>query len=217
MYIQITERCNMSCAHCGMAATRRGRDMEWETFKAAVDADQGSISLGGGEPTIHPLFEKFLFYAIGKCESVWLATNGSITNTALVLASLAQKGVLGVALSLDQWHDPIDPSVIEAFTRNTTRDMGHGIDIGREIRDTSSNIVKAGRAARQSFVDDHGIETTAGCICEDIFVKPDGSVHQCGCRKSPKIGDAFTGWKLMASEDGDECCYKKCERSKKVA
>lgn len=32
MYIQITNRCNMSCPHCGMNCTAEGQDMTMETF-----------------------------------------------------------------------------------------------------------------------------------------------------------------------------------------
>ena len=213
MYIQITTRCQMHCAHCCMSATSKGKDMSFETFKAAVAYEEGGyVSLGGGEPTLHPQFEKFLFYAIGKCESVWLATNGGITDTALVLAKMAQNGIIAVDLSLDPWHDAIDPKVVEAFTRT----VDHAPDDARDIRRVSGNVIRQGRAARRSF---NWEEARDGCVCEDFFVKPDGTVRQCGCPKSPCIGDVFKGWKGLEDRFGnsDAACYKTCKKSAKVA
>ena len=210
MYIQITTKCQMKCAHCCMSATRKGEDMAWETFKAAVDQDEYP-GLGGGEPTLHPQFEKFLFYAIGKCESVWLATNGGITDTALVLARLAQRGVIAADLSQDPWHDEIDPKVVEAFTKP----VDHGPYDARNIRRVSGNVIRQGRAARRDF---DGLAND-GCVCEDFFVKPDGTVRQCGCPKSPVIGDVFKGWKGLEDRFGnrDMACYKTCKKSAKAA
>jgi hypothetical protein len=195
-----------------MSATAKGRDMAWETFRAAVEYDEGGyVTLGGGEPTLHPQFEKFLFYAIGKCESVWLATNGGITETALVLANMARKGIVAVDLSLDPWHDPIDPKVVEAFTRP----LDHEPNDARQIRRVSGNVIRQGRAARRNFWE----ETKDGCVCEDFVVKPDGTVRQCGCPKSPCIGDVFKGWKGLEDRFGnrDMACHKTCKKSVKAA
>jgi len=34
MYIQITDKCNMTCEHCGFACTKKGSFMSLDTFKA---------------------------------------------------------------------------------------------------------------------------------------------------------------------------------------
>ncbi len=59
MYIQITTRCNMSCEHCCYSCTHEGEDMSLETFRNCLGFDEYN-TLGGGEPTIHPLFWQFL-------------------------------------------------------------------------------------------------------------------------------------------------------------
>ena len=121
MYLKITSRCNMSCAHCCGNCTAKGVDMSQKTFDAAINLAENyseTISIGGGEPTLHPRFWQFLGQCLGTFDSVWLATNGSKTKTALQLANMAKKGILGVALSQDTYHDPIDPTVIQAFTKN---------------------------------------------------------------------------------------------------
>lgn len=69
MYVEITERCNMTCAHCAANATAIGEDMTIKVFKKAIKSAIGQseeIYLGGGEPTLHPKFMDMLNYAI-KC------------------------------------------------------------------------------------------------------------------------------------------------------
>ena len=99
MYIQITTRCNMTCEHCGMDCGVEGDDMEVKTFKNAVDHDE-CATIGGGEPTIHPKFWEFIGLALGRAEYVWLATNGKETDTALALAGLAKRGVIGCGVGI---------------------------------------------------------------------------------------------------------------------
>ena len=203
--------------------------MSWETFKAAVDQGDDMLTLGGGEPTLHPDFERFLFYALAHAQNVYMVTNGSQTERALVLAGLAKRGVLGVALSRDPWHDDIDPRVVEAFTNeNKSRGMFGTAENHdqREIRNVSYNykgVMRVGRAARKSFTDVE--ETRQGCACEgDPVVDPNGDVRQCGCPKAPIVGTVFDGFEpLTGGEDNDTdgngeldpwCCYRKIKKSR---
>jgi MoaA/NifB/PqqE/SkfB family radical SAM enzyme len=192
MYIQVTNRCNMSCEHCGMNCTAKGEDMSFDTFKACLKHDD-HITIGGGEPTVHPQFEKFLFYALAHCESVFIITNGKLTDKALAIAKLNDMDSDGYTfaaeLSQDTYHDPIDPQVVDAF--------------GSCIRDTSDRPIMAGRC-------DWGDEDI--CICEEMFVLPNGDVHQCGCGDSPKVGTVFQDDELKPLGDEDSwewICHKK--------
>ena len=185
MYIQITNRCNMACEHCGMSCGPAGEDMSMEVFKAAGQLAQDNghyISLGGGEPTLHPDFWAFIGLSLAYSEEgyVWLATNGSQTETALKLARMAEKGVIGCALSQDQYHDEIDDRVIEAFASDHRPGL-RGND-SREIRCVDGNIVQAGRAAEWGNLE--------GCVCDDLFVSPDGKLWACGCQ-SVQFGTVF--------------------------
>ena len=63
MYVQITTKCNMNCAHCCFAATRKGEHMPLNIFQKAlqVAVRRGDhLTIGGGEPTMHPDFFKYL-------------------------------------------------------------------------------------------------------------------------------------------------------------
>lgn len=199
-----------------MSATKNGHDMTMETFKAALasakEYGHNHICLGGGEPTLHPDFEKMLFLAIGTVEDVFIITNGSQTDRALVLAKLAGKGVIGAELSQDQWHDEIDSEVVEAFTvhrdPHSYRGYRDATEDRRGIR-TVRTVLRQGRGARKSFMKRH--TTIVGCACDgDPHVDPMGNVHQCGCLDAPIVGDVFDGFEPLSDEHGDSwVCHRK--------
>jgi len=165
MYIQLTTKCNMQCIHCGYDCGPNGQNMSMATFRNALAyaEDHGEpICLGGGEPTTHPQFYKILAMAIAAaddCSRPMIITNGKITEKALVLAKLDAAGVIFAELSRDEFHEEISPRVVEAF---------------ETYRDTSHNIIAAGRATDWGWSDD--------CICEELFVTPDGRMWACGCQ-----------------------------------
>lgn len=191
----------MKCPHCCMNATDKGEDMTWETFKTAVDCGDECITLGGGEPTLHPNFEQFLFYALAHAEYIWMATNGSQIDRSIVLANLAKKGILGVALSQDKWHDPIDHKVVDAFQNK----IGNTENDRREIRNVGNSlkgVINTGRATKKSFKH----LKYNGCACEgDVVIDPNGNARQCGCIDSPIIGNVFDGYTPL---DDEWQCWK---------
>ena len=197
MYVQITTRCNMSCKHCGMNCNSQGEDMSFETFKQALQHDD-TITIGGGEPTIHPEFEKFLFYALAHCYSIFVITNGKVTDKALALAKLNEMTddhySFGAELSQDPYHEPIEDRVVKAF--------------GKRIRDTSRHLINAGRC---DWGDDDA------CICEELFVKPNGDVHQCGCDNSPKVGHINDERLKSINEDEGWICYRELKEIEEAA
>lgn len=170
-----------------MACTTSGTDMTMRTWRATlalIESYGDEISLGGGEQTLHPRFWQILGESIAASEYVWLATNGSITRTALALAKLAKRGITGVALSMDSYHDPIDPEVVDAFTRdkpsrysgfdNRTSDC-------RELRNVDGSEINVGRC-------DFGKE---GCVCPGLIITPTGVIKACGCDDAPAFGTVF--------------------------
>ena len=210
MYFQITNRCNFSCSHCGMNATAKGEDMSIDTFHKALEFNSNidsSITLGGGEPTIHPLFWQFLGESIAISENVWLATNGSQTSIAIALAKLAKKGIIGCALSQDYYHEPIDSKVVKAFTKDSgyIQDRNSDCDF-REIRCVNNSLVKSGRCK----------DGEKGCICEDIFIKPNGDIFSCGCKKAAMLGNVCLDFAEIIPEDWQwgECSAKQLPKVK---
>lgn len=192
MYLQLSTRCNMTCAHCCFSATHEGEDMSLETFKAALElaATHGEyITLGGGEPTVHPRFFEFLGLALASNAlhgegPLLVVTNGKRKEHALKLAAMAKSGMLMVELSQDEYHDPISQEVVVAFTKKRSQSYEtEGNNDWRGLRDTSSNLQGAGRARTELGVPE-------SCCCEDILVAPDGTLYSCGC-KHTSMGNVF--------------------------
>lgn len=210
MYVQITTRCNMSCAHCGFSCGPEGEDMKFSTFKKAVALDPYAF-LGGGEPTVHPKFWNFLLYVLRQPDfelgTMGVVTNGKKKVDALILAGMAQAGLIYASLSQDKYHEPVDREVIKAFTKPDSKDLnfyssshGETRDL-REIR-TGLSLINSGRC-------DFGEEDR--CFCPEVIVKPNGQLKFCACDYSPIIGDVSTGIQEKYQEILDEYgngCWK---------
>jgi MoaA/NifB/PqqE/SkfB family radical SAM enzyme len=198
MYIQITTKCNMTCEHCGFNCTREGQNMTLKTFKNALEYESECITIGGGEPTIHPKFWEILGIALGSVYSIDLTTNGSITDTSLALARMAKKGIISCSLSQDAWHDKIDQKVIDAFTKEK-----------QSIYDNNTpNDYRGIRTITEPISSGRWWGGTDECFCEDLFVCPNGDVKPCGCEDAPIIGNVNTGFEYDY-ELYEYQCYKK--------
>lgn len=189
MYLKITERCNMLCEHCGFSCTDKGEDMSLKVFKAALDYFGGDdyVSIGGGEPTVHPKFWQFLFLALSyPGYNVWVVTNGKRTSDALRLAELDRKlrgsAVFAADLSLDEYHETVELSVVKAFGESI-RAVKIPFDVGR-AKDLSGSM--------------------EGCVCPDLIVLPNGDIKKCGCAESPILGNVLSRENRLLLEDG---CY----------
>lgn len=191
MYIQITTNCNMSCGHCifGCASHKKGSNMSFPMFKKAIrisEIIQHKASIGGGEPTIHPDFWKFLGYALeSDAPSVWMATNGKKTDRTKALLKMAPTS-LQLVLSQDQWHDPIDADVVSEF-----------IARGLEIR-TNTRISKNGSAIENE------VYNTNDCECGGFFIAVSGDVKPCACEDSPVLFN-------IMDNPSDDILRKVCE------
>jgi hypothetical protein len=69
--IDITNACDKSCSNCTRFCGNHKKPyfMSYETFTRAVDSlldHNGTIGIMGGEPTLHPEFERFMLYLQGK-------------------------------------------------------------------------------------------------------------------------------------------------------
>lgn len=195
MYIMITSRCNMNCGHC-CNYDPNPMDMTFSMFKKVLwrwgHELQGKwkrICLGGGEPTIHPDFWKIISYT-SIYGLPWLATNGKRTEDALLLAKLAKQGKVSVCLSLDEWHDPIDPEVVDAFMKGLVRKKnltGYVSPTPGDRRTiqtiTDRTLYKAGKSER-------GVTS---CHCKHMRIFPTGIITGCACDGAPVVGSVDRG------------------------
>lgn len=188
MYIQITTRCNMNCSRCEHAYSKGGNreDMDLETFEKALDLATRRdewITIGGGEPTLHSRFWDFVEIALNRPPwgakagfqpgaRVGIVTNGSNAEDAIELARLGRQRKVKAALSLDNYHDRINPSVIAAF-----------ID-GK--RDENLLPDEDDYRAVRVMIPDHA--EIGICPCPCLFVEPSGEVKGCGCPDAVNYG-----------------------------
>jgi MoaA/NifB/PqqE/SkfB family radical SAM enzyme len=244
MYLQITTKCNMKCAHCCYSCTMRGKHMEWSTVVDAIafarDFDDYSIAIGGGEPTLHPRFFDILKICINDFDYVWMATNGSQTQTMFRLANIIhgedyvecncseediengyctchdngiyQNDKLSVALSQDCFHGEIDERIVKLWRKNANVHRYSHF----EIRDVSRNVINQGRAKKT------GSGWEDGCACSDIIIRPDGTLKACGCTNAPIVGNIYDGvsekWEKILFEDDsfrDSNCYNEWKNNRR--
>jgi MoaA/NifB/PqqE/SkfB family radical SAM enzyme len=81
VWLEVTERCNLSCIHCYASSGPRGSHgaMTAADWRRVVDeaAELGvrDAQLIGGEPTLHPAFPEVLRLAVNRGMSVEVYTN----------------------------------------------------------------------------------------------------------------------------------------------
>lgn len=207
MYIHLTTRCNMSCEHCCVSATKTGIDFTLGDFKKVLHnvvlPYTEYVALGGGEPTLNRHFLEMLILSIAHCEDVFVATNGTNTTASVLMAKMAEKGIMTAALSQDWAHDDqiVNPEVIQAFTRPSQSWMQR-TDDRREIRNVlEHSIIRVGRAAEN----ENDFSFREGCVCETPQIYPDGRIKHCGCDDAPLIGN----WKESFDiEHSGGTCHK---------
>lgn len=212
MYFQLTTRCNMKCPHCCFAATNKGHDMSSWTFITALTlaSNYGEyITLGGGEPTVHPMFFDFLDKCIEWAEqgafelSPMVITNGKlVTKARKLLDYVEDERMLHVELSQDDWHDPIRPEIVNAFQRHQKRRDARRYDYSISNENSSagirsvSSIIPVGRAIEFSNALPMATEAYRNCACEDLLVDPFGNIFSCGC-KTHLLGNVHEGESIL--------------------
>jgi radical SAM protein with 4Fe4S-binding SPASM domain len=99
--VQITERCNLHCAHCFVLAGREGIDMdlariESELLPQLAEARVKRVTLTGGEPFAHPQLVEIAGLARERQMGVTICTNG----TLIAEEAMAELGQLGVTMNV---------------------------------------------------------------------------------------------------------------------
>ena len=94
-----------------------------------------------------------------------LITNGSNEALTFKLLHLAKADMIFCEVSIDKWHSKISKKVVELATRyKMVRHIDHPMREGR-ANDLNNNV-----------------ELIDGCICDDLFICPNGDVYPCGCK-----------------------------------
>ncbi len=103
LFFELTDRCNLNCAHCGSSCGDSGNILTTQDVKDVLDSLDGAkpmICLTGGEPLLSPHF-----YDIGK-EIIEMGLSwGMTTNATLIDTKTAERikkaGMATVSVSLD--------------------------------------------------------------------------------------------------------------------
>lgn len=103
--IQITERCNLHCAHCFVSSGDYGDHMRLEDIVERVlprlrDARVERITLTGGEPFVHPHLMEICQSVIGMGMPLGICTNATQT-TDDQISRLVELGDVHVNVSFD--------------------------------------------------------------------------------------------------------------------
>ncbi len=103
LFFEITDRCNLSCAHCGSRCTASGTELSPDDVGGVLDTICGKkpqVCLTGGEPLLHPNF----FDIADRVRSsgfLWgMTTNGTLIDDAAA-SRLRETGMSTVSVSLD--------------------------------------------------------------------------------------------------------------------
>jgi radical SAM protein with 4Fe4S-binding SPASM domain len=103
--VQVTERCNLHCAHCFVSAQRQGIDIPRDHMRELVlpqlrQARVSRLTLTGGEPFAHPDLIDIVRDARGLDMTITVCTNATLIE-APVLDDLVALGGVKLNVSLD--------------------------------------------------------------------------------------------------------------------
>lgn len=82
LVLHITDRCQLNCKHCLRDPDKSAHDIELALFERLLDEAKSiyncdHIGLTGGEPTLHPEFEKLLDAIVDRGMTWHMVTNGA--------------------------------------------------------------------------------------------------------------------------------------------
>jgi radical SAM protein with 4Fe4S-binding SPASM domain len=103
--VQITERCNLHCAHCFVSSTREGLDLSFDEIATKVlprlqRARVERVTLTGGEPFVHPEVMRISELVVDMGMPLGICTNATQISPAQI-AQLQRLGDVHVNVSLD--------------------------------------------------------------------------------------------------------------------
>lgn len=186
MYIQITDHCNMTCAHCGYGCSpEKNNFITVGQFNNAIsiasEIKSQFLTIGGGEPTLHPDFWKFFDIAINRIGAVSIVTNGTQYETCKSLFELSEKDEnISVCVTLDKYHDSkmIDKRLFKHIKNKP------------ELRKKNTNvsITPIGRAKSLSRKT-NSINNGKCCFGPNPTMFVNGNIGICGCPDTQIIGN----------------------------
>ena len=167
-----------------------------------------TLCIGGGEPTMHPQFWQFFGMAMEAQvrdefdAMVWMKTNGKLHDRAKAVLQLGAQNatVFACDLSADQFHEEIKKDMYayagESKWRNIPADRVADCGFARD--NGESGVGEFSHSHHKSSAAEAGLPWPAQCVCEDVFVNPNGDIFMCGCDgmifPQDVNGESISGW-----------------------
>ncbi len=110
LYMYISGSCNLACRHCWINPTfepdnSKGQYLKFEHIQKSVFEAKPlglhSVKLTGGEPMLHPEFEKIVQYLDGENVRVTIETNGTLIDKKLARFLKKNPYIRFISVSLD--------------------------------------------------------------------------------------------------------------------
>lgn len=106
--LQITERCNLRCAHCFAESRESGNEMSLENIQKIIiprfiESQVVKVTLTGGEPLTHPQVKEIVSSLLENNIGVSICTNGTLVDLKWV-QGLPQRDNIHFNVSLDGFH-----------------------------------------------------------------------------------------------------------------
>lgn len=188
--LQITERCNLHCAHCFVSAVREGSDIPLAKIRERilpqlVGARVARLTLTGGEPFAHPDLLEIVRAAREAAMAVTLCTNGTLIDEQ-DLDALAGIGGVACNVSLDGFtaesHGKFrgDPASFEQTVATVRRLGDRGLLKG--LLATPNTLAQAGEFAELC-------EFAKQCGAEYVLMNPLASMGR-GVRGARRLASA---------------------------
>lgn len=102
LVFELTNACNLNCVMCGRnSADFRPTvfNFEWTSkFEEIIDKVEEVTLMGWGEPTVHPNFKEFLYWAQEKGLRKYFCTNGMKLDSLLETIFETQVDLIGISL-----------------------------------------------------------------------------------------------------------------------
>ena len=135
--VQITERCNLHCAHCFVSSTRHGSDITYVAMRDLVlprlkRARVARLTLTGGEPFVHPNILEIVAAGRSAGMPVGICTNATCVSDEQI-AALVELGGVHVNVSFDGFRAEShgrfrgDPGSFEVTVETTRRLAAAGL------------------------------------------------------------------------------------------
>ncbi len=141
VYIEPTNRCNLSCIFCARENMKRDFHMlDFETFKRVVDGLPRGTYLtvtGNGEPTLNVKIYDMISYAASKGMFVSMITNGCTLN-AKNRKRLIESGISRVQISFQALDKEQDEAIMKGVVYE--RELLNILKLIYEVRMSRKNI-----------------------------------------------------------------------------